>query len=415
MSTPLNVLLYNGSGVSAASRDFALANLRSFLAHRYDVQLVSPKSLREEPWTDTCALLVFPGGRDLPYQYDLEGKANRRIREWVESGGRYLGFCAGAYYASKRVEFEVGTELEVVGDRELGFFPGTCSGTAFPGFAYETEAGAREVVVELNRTAWRDHWSQSPESAAVWYNGGGAFVMDPERSYPNVEVLAMYGQLPSRPAAGVRCEVGRGRAVLWAVHPEHPTFLSPSPSPIDGASIDTFEVKEQRRQGLLRATLGMLDLDVSDVPAPLPQLLPLFLTSPDLSLVNKTAQAIASYGKNNGAGAIHLADRHDQFFLYPATAATRLLAEAHAQPGSSDADVLHAAPKYIAACNTAVPSTDFTPLFDLPSYFRELDIATGDTAPVFGNVLLYGEAVTSTQTMLDKCVAALVPFRRTLS
>jgi biotin--protein ligase len=35
-----------------------------------------------------------------------------------------------------------GGRLEVVGERELAFFPGVARGSAFPGFQYETEAGA---------------------------------------------------------------------------------------------------------------------------------------------------------------------------------------------------------------------------------------------------------------------------------
>lgn len=54
---------------------------------------------------------------------------------YVQSGGSYLGLCAGAYYASSQVEFEPGSTLEVVGDRELDFFPGTARGAAYPGVA----------------------------------------------------------------------------------------------------------------------------------------------------------------------------------------------------------------------------------------------------------------------------------------
>jgi glutamine amidotransferase-like uncharacterized protein len=53
--------------------------------------------------------------------------------EFVQSGGAYLGLCAGAYYATARVVFEPGTPMEVVGDRELAFFPGIGRGCAFPG------------------------------------------------------------------------------------------------------------------------------------------------------------------------------------------------------------------------------------------------------------------------------------------
>lgn len=33
--------------------------------------------------------------------------------EFVEGGGSYLGFCAGAYFACSEVDFEPGTDLAV--------------------------------------------------------------------------------------------------------------------------------------------------------------------------------------------------------------------------------------------------------------------------------------------------------------
>ena len=388
----LNVLLYAGSGVSAASREHALRSLRAFLATSYDVQLVSPKSLRDEPWTDSCALLVMPGGRDLPYQHDLGGSANARIRDWVHAGGKYLGFCAGAYYASRRVEFEAGTPLEVVGERELDFFPGICRGTTFPGFAYETEAGAREVVLELDRAAWRNYWSQSPERVAVWYNGGGSFVLD--RPLSNVQVLARYDELPDKPVAGVRCTVGKGLAVLWAAHPEHPTLL-------DRSSPDDYAAKEVSRQALLRSTLAMLDLDVSDLPAPPPRLLPLFLTSDEPDILASTLSALSAIKTGATSSSLEIKDRHDRFVLHNFDQAATVWNEANATPGTSDAEELQLAPKNIIACIEGLPSPRLTPLFDVSAYFRQLRTISNPPAP-FGDVLLYGETVTSTQTMLDK-------------
>ena len=57
-----------------------------------------------------------------------EKTGNERIREYVSKGGKYLGICAGGYYASSYVEFEKSTTLEVLGDRELSFFPGKAIG-----------------------------------------------------------------------------------------------------------------------------------------------------------------------------------------------------------------------------------------------------------------------------------------------
>lgn len=53
--------------------------------------------------------------------------------DYVRRGGAYLGLCAGAYYASSRVQFEPGSALQVVGSRELSFFPGVARGAAYAG------------------------------------------------------------------------------------------------------------------------------------------------------------------------------------------------------------------------------------------------------------------------------------------
>ncbi|GAA6022418.1 hypothetical protein JCM11491_001585 [Sporobolomyces phaffii] len=389
----LNVLVYDGSGVSASSRDYLLHSLRTFLAHRYDVQLVSPKTIREEPWADTCALLAFPGGRDLPYLFDLSGKPNRRIKDYVENGGKYLGICAGAYYASREIEFEKGTPLEVCGERELGFFPGLCRGTTFPGFEYETEAGARETSLALRREAWRDHWSQSPDHCDVWYNGGGSFVLDPAAPPRGVQVLAEYDETEPREVAGVLCSVGKGQALLWAVHPEHPSL-----DLVDGAPRDE---KELHRLNLIRGTLGQLGLDVSDGPAPLPKLLPLVLAAADPTLAQEIAAGIAAHGEAMSVSTVGLADRNDTFVLHPASSFDSLVRSARSRKGTVDPEELRQQHKLICVCDETLPAAESTPLFNVASYFSNLAQLSNGT-PSMGRALLYGEVVTSTQTMLDK-------------
>ncbi|KAK4053395.1 biotin holocarboxylase synthetase [Microbotryomycetes sp. JL201] len=392
----MNVLVYNGSGVSASSRDHAVASLRSFLAHRYDVQLVTPKALKSAPWQDSCALLVFPGGRDLPYVFDLQGEANTKIRNWVAAGGRYLGFCAGAYYASQRVEFELGTQLEVQGDRALSFFPGVCRGTAFPGFAYESESGARQVSLELNRAAFRDTWQQSPSHVDVWYNGGGAFELPDWDARRDVQVLGRYADKQDRPVAGVRVQVGNGKAILWSVHPEHPSMYEVLPNVDATESARHHEDKERARRAVLRATLSMLDLDVSEEPSPPPRLLPITLSSSrpeQMTMVRESLQRVTS-----SEDAI-LRDRHDTFHIQPDSSYVPLSLAALHKPGAEDSEQLRTAPKNVCVFASAPPSSTLTPLFNHESYFSHL-VSAG--IRFMGATLLYGEVVTSTQTMLDK-------------
>ena len=183
------------------------------------------KAIIEEPWSATCALLVFPGGADLGYCRTLNGEGNRKISQYVERGGSYLGFCAGAYYASGRCEFEAGNKkLEVVGDRELAFYPGVCRGLAFPGFVYHSEAGAKAVELKVSKTGLTK--GSIPDVFRSYYNGGGVFVDAPKYQGKGVEVLASYTEelkveSGEGTAAVVYCKVGDGAAVLTCPHPEY--------------------------------------------------------------------------------------------------------------------------------------------------------------------------------------------------
>ncbi len=185
---------------------------------------VDGNAIIKEPWTASCALLVFPGGADLGYCRTLNGEGNRRISQYVERGGSYMGFCAGAYYGSKRCEFEEGNKnLEVVGDRELAFYPGTCRGLAFPGFVYHSEEGARAVELKVSKTGLTK--GSLPDVFRSYYNGGGVFVDAPKFREKGVEILASYTQdLKADPGEGtaavVYCKVGDGAALLTSPHPE---------------------------------------------------------------------------------------------------------------------------------------------------------------------------------------------------
>jgi biotin---protein ligase len=201
-----------------------LYTLRRLLSPNYAVIPVTETSILKEPWTASCALLVFPGGADLGYCRSLNGEGNRLIEQYVRRGGSYLGLCAGGYYGCARCEFEVGNRaLEVVGRRELAFFPGTCRGCTFKGFVYHSEAGAKAAQLEVCREAFQS--VAVPEKFRSYYNGGGTFVDAEKFADRGVEVLASYTEPldvegGDKPAAVVYCKVGQGGVVLTGTHPE---------------------------------------------------------------------------------------------------------------------------------------------------------------------------------------------------
>lgn len=114
--------------------------------------------------------------------------------------------------------------MEVVGSRELGFYPGTCRGGAFRGFEYGCEKGAlaaRVVVPEGGSVAA----AGVPGEFMCYYNGGGVFVDAAQFADQGVEILAEYGdeldvESGAKKAAVVYCKVGEGAAVLTGPHPE---------------------------------------------------------------------------------------------------------------------------------------------------------------------------------------------------
>jgi biotin--protein ligase len=199
-----DVFIYTGPGTSPLAVRHTAASLRQLLP-QHRLLSIGPQRLAKAEWATRAAVLVLPGGRASAYNQALAGPANAQIKEYVQSGGSYLGLCAGGYYAAQRVEFAVGEPgIEVVGSRPLGFFPGVCHGPLLPNFSYVTQWGTAAVRLQ-------------PQGAAVYYHGGGAF-LEAQR-YDTVEVMARYS-LPPYGAAIVACQVGLGVAVLTGVHPE---------------------------------------------------------------------------------------------------------------------------------------------------------------------------------------------------
>lgn len=246
------ILLYKDEGVSLRSLKFLVHELREENLHQqYDIAFTDRQQLLRTDWMESTELLIFPGGRDVPYHLALQGKANAHIVRFVEQGGKYLGICAGSYYGCARIEFEKGNPLQVCQERELKFFQGMASGPAYgPGkFTYESERGA-----QLACLTW-----QTPEKqkSMIYYNGGCAFV-DAD-AYSNVRVIARYDDIERRPAAIISCIVGKGSALLCGVHPEYSGKL-PTKDPFLAALLPELQSAEMQRKALLQHLLQLLNV-----------------------------------------------------------------------------------------------------------------------------------------------------------
>lgn len=310
------ILVYGGEGAGKRSVHMAQTMLSALTAHA--VEVLPGKDALVERLTDHLAhasprsaeagaeagddqrrvvLLVFPGGADRPYQKALAGEPNALIRQYVETGGAYLGFCAGAYYACSSIVFDGLGPLCVREDRELLFYSGQGVGPIFMGFAYNTQSGAFAVPVcwrgqkHTGEATGKEHTTPEVETEAeadtaiVYFNGGCTFVADPGSCTTDATVLATYNVLPgytldpcveqlfqgadvaaSFPAI-VRTRVGKGVAVLSGVHPEFaPSILKELMGVSDKDLVEGGEAPERIIEGKTVGALRSLfaDMDANE-------------------------------------------------------------------------------------------------------------------------------------------------------
>lgn len=398
----MNVLVYSGPGTTPNSVKHAVESLRMMLSPHYAVTPVSETLLLEQPWEAKTAVLVIPGGADLPICGLFNGEMNARISTFVRKGGKYIGFCSGGYYGSARCEFEVGDpQMEVSGSRELKFFPGTCRGSAVKGYVYDSEEGARAMRLSVNQEIL-------PKCAAnvfAYHNGGGMFVN--AHKYPNVEIIARFSDPidvedddteSNVNAAVVVSTIGRGKALLSGPHIEfYPELLAPD---CDLPEYKTMTQKlmstDTDRLEFLRACLSRLGLKVNSVISKRPALTPLFLTS----FHNSSCDLLVHDLVNNVEFENKVMDLgHDHFDLHEGI---KDLYKFQLNP-VEDPDT---AVKHVYVCGENPPDKELTPYFDINRFQKFLkqfytETGQGDHVNLTGSTFMYGEVLTSTSSLMD--------------
>ena len=143
-----------------------------------DFKLAEDESVTNKTsFSNTVRLLIIPGGRDLPYVDHLNQSRVSLIKQFITTGGSYLGICAGAYFASKHVTFDLDGPLQVFGSRSMALFPGCAIGPTYPGFVYNSTAGARMVPLECVGSLLT---GLRRSSCFAYFNGGGYFDLSTE-------------------------------------------------------------------------------------------------------------------------------------------------------------------------------------------------------------------------------------------
>ncbi|KAJ3118938.1 biotin holocarboxylase synthetase [Physocladia obscura] len=401
----MNVLVYSGPGTSPRSREATLHVLKRLLGGRYDVLSVGATEFLhpDKPWKDSTALVVVPGGRDLPYVESLGPRGTAEMRSFVQQGGRYLGICAGAYFASKRVEFEPkDSVLRVVGDRALNLAPCIAKGSVTPAFSYDDETGARAVSISVS-SALKNN---IPQSMAVYCNGSPYFHIDQKEEHVRVSVLASYAEnhagvltdnATNMPAI-IHVEFGKGAAVLCGPHLE---FASEDTKGLQLSEWNT-------HQGLLLASLlSLLGLAVTN-SAPQPPTLEsdpfTFSSLPEADISWISHFVTDSNPVKDTVNVIQFIECENFSDIGLYTTGKEIKTES-AENTSNLIKILYSNSQYPNAIQ------DPSQKFDMTVYFSNLKSnrtsATTATTSLkeswrFGSQILYARSTGSTQTFLEK-------------
>lgn len=421
----MNVLVYSGTGSTVESVRHCLYTLRKLLSPSYAVIPVSGDQIIKEPWPASCAAVVFPGGADQAYCRTLNGEGNGLIRRFVEAGGVYIGFCAGGYYGSRKCEFEVGNRpLEVIGERELAFFPGIDRGGAFSGFVYHSEKGARAAELRVNKRVLSS--GSVPNVFRSYYNGGGVFVDAAKHQELGVEVLASYTEnlavdSGEGKAAIVYCKIGNGAALLTGPHPEFAAANLKKEEDVPGFDkvVTVLAGDEEHRMDFMRACLVKLGLTVTEEQN-VPSLSRIHLSSLQASSVSELVQSLKEIIATAG-GEEYINDDNDRFHVVRESAwslgnlykALPSLQEKDKRidqktDGRGDRDMIfdyNFSTKEVLIHESDHPASEETPYFNHGSYYSNLSqyqAMVPGAKSNFGHHLLYGEVVTSTNTILEK-------------
>ncbi|RDB27788.1 Biotin--protein ligase [Hypsizygus marmoreus] len=386
----MNVLIYSGPEALQESAKNALTTIRSLLLPQYSVQSITQQALNSQPWTASCSLLVFPQCRGR-----LSSPSSAVIKDFVESGGSFLGFGAGAICSQR----DPGGASSVSKDMLLTFLD-----KATGNFVSLTSPQSEETPRSVSLKTLDGQLIEDVQELGLRSFEGFEGVKD-------LTILARYsGADAARSIAGIQYDIGRGGIAIWAPNLEIPLEEEEAISTLSTApDLKPQKVEEQRRLELLKTCLHSLAVQLPlPEPKPVSHPLPQFLTSNPAkpSIVSNIVNSIAA--PSSGSQLSVFKDENDTFNFHQLTEATRLVSEIRNNTTLSG-DPTQWQPKHIILCPCSVPNPDLTPLFDLNLYYKSLSQAREEQGCPqtpepwgIGEAFLYGEIVTSTQTMLDK-------------
>lgn len=207
---PKKILIYQDAGTCPSSLKAIEAQLLRTLEIPFTTKMVNSTYLLTKTWEHKTFALIMGGGSCSEWERSLGLEGMLKIQSFVQNGGRYLGICAGAYFAAATSLFHLQGTAPIIKKRPLSFYPGRAIGPIATMSDHLSPQAALAVGIDLLS-------SNGLYKGLGYYQGGCAFDITEDRNF--TKVLARYGQ-PYQGSAIIGCKVGQGNAVLCGLHPE---------------------------------------------------------------------------------------------------------------------------------------------------------------------------------------------------
>lgn len=197
-----DIALYSDSGCWAES---VTAATKMFKWMGFSVILVNADYINNNS-LDDFSIICFPGGDMYQYSQDISASGKEKVREYVRSGGGYIGICGGAYFASETVIWQ-GNQLPMT---PLGLFKGSAEGTIDAIVPYPQRGMCQVNIVDTEHAI--THSISTPQWILYYWGP----VLKPGAS--EVTILGKYNAV-NQPAI-LAFEYGKGRVFITGTHPE---------------------------------------------------------------------------------------------------------------------------------------------------------------------------------------------------
>ncbi|KAF5389954.1 hypothetical protein D9757_003565 [Collybiopsis confluens] len=419
----VNILIYSGPEVVASALKSSLTHLARILLPNYTIQPVSSAVLLTQPWTANCNILIVPALKAASEHGGLPTSISGIVNDFVDAGGEVLCLNAAARVISKRAGAPSSANQFAFVDRTTGT-------TFVPVSLPSSSLSQRDQTTRRVRSqGTTDTLEGIVEGSLPQFTFEGVDASNANK----MDVLAKATEQDGERIAALRCQVGGGYVSFWAPGPEnlaeddeqHPANRSPSAKPSKPDATPPFP----SRLLLLRYCLERLGLKLphptaGPISRPLPQII---LSTPDKPGLLEAV--MGNLGMNNlgidatGAPAV-FEDAENTLQFHPYEEGIMILRQMRSEiptatypivpspPGSpsslTGSEQSNDAVKHMIVCPSGmIPALDDTPLFNLRTYFDLLRAARTregcrrDVAG-FGETMIYGQVVSSTQTMFDK-------------